>query len=206
MVLPSFLKLSPAETELFISLIKTNISATFINEITDLVIQINENFINEIINSKKISQNIINDQIEQIKNQTIPTTKLYLDKWITINNNYLELLNNILKDPQFSSLLDSSNLNEFMNNVILLDNSIPKEHLDMLGNINISPEKRFFNYLVIKMANYLGSKFVEKQLFIAESICKDIFNKSTLPQVNSNPNLIKQITNTNPRNWKLQFI
>jgi len=204
MVLPSFLHLSPAETELFNSLIKTNIAATFINEITELVIELNEKFTVEITNSSTINQNVINEQIEKIKNLTTPTTKLYLDKWITINSNYIELLQNLLKNGQFSSLSEASNLDEFMVKVLLIDNSIPREHLDMLGNTNIPSPKRFFNYVVIKMADYLGSKFIEKQLFIAESICKEIFTKSSFPKVNSNPvsTFNKRIA---PRDWKLNF-
>lgn len=206
MVLPSFLHLSPAETELFISLIKTNIAATFINEITELVIELNENFIVEITSSSIISQNIIDEQIEKIKHLTTPITKLYLDKWISINSNYAELLDNLLKNDVFCSLSQTANLDEFMIKVLLIDNSIPKDHLDMLKNTNIPSTKRFFNYVVIKTADYLGSKFVEKQLFIAESICKEIFTKSSLPKVNSNPvsSFNKQITP--PRNWKLEFI
>jgi hypothetical protein len=209
MVLPSFLYLSPSEIKLFISLIKTNIAATFIIEIIELVNELNEKFITEITKSNKISKNIIDEQINKINNLTSPITKLYLDRWIMINSNYIELLENILINEDFTSLSNISNLDEFMIKLVSVDNNISKEYLEMLGNTDIPSTKRFFNYVVIKMSDHLTSKFIEKQLFIAESICTEIFTKSPLTKINPNPN-----HNPNPnirknmnyvKNWKLNF-
>lgn len=200
----SFLKLSPVEEDLFLNLIKTHISAALIKDLTELVIELNEKTISEALN---YDQNIINTQIKQIKSITESVIKYYMEKWIIINTNYNNLLADLLKNPQYQSLIHSPDLESFMQSIVSLDTTIPNEHLIMLTNFNIPAAQRFFNYIVIKMADYLGSRFNDKKSFIAESICKEIYskvglNQSIQPIVNYKP-LSKPVQIQN--RWKLQW-
>jgi hypothetical protein len=213
---PSFLKLSPVEEDLFLNLIKTHISAALIKDLTDLVIELNEKTISE---TNTQDQNTLNLQINQIKSITESVIRYYMGKWIMINTNYNNLLADLLKNPQYQSLVYSPSLDHFMQNIVTLDTSLPKEHLVMLTNFSIPAAQRFFNYTVIKMADYLGCRFNDKKYFIAESICKEIYTKVGLNQSNINKtiNNYKENINTNPipipistpnpnqNRWKLQW-
>jgi hypothetical protein len=198
-MIPTYLELSPMEEELFFSLIIKNICDVLISEIRDFVIEKNEQYISE-ISAKKEDQTKINHKINIIKNITEPLTKAYLEKWISLNSNYKLLLEEILSQETFLSLSNLKDLEQFMKQIVTLDTTIPQEHYKLLFNFDISPAQRLFQYLIIKMSDQIGSKFIEKQSFIADAIFKDILSKISLDYNKyflQNKNIQKK--------WKLQW-
>lgn len=199
-MIPTYLELSPMEEELFFSLIIKNISDILISEIRDYVIEKNEQYIAE-ISTKKEDPVKISYKINIIKEITEPLTKAYLDKWISLNSNYKLLLEEILSQDTFFPLLNLPDLEQFMKQVVTLDTTIPQDHYKLLFNFDISPSQRLFQYLIIKMSDQIGSKFIEKQSFITDTIFKDILSKITLDY---NKSFLKNNKQTQ-KNWKLQW-
>ena len=200
-MIPSFLELPKKEEEIFLSIITNNLKSTLNPQIDDIIEELNKKFI-ETINSQNNTK--IDKKINTIKDLSKVTVPIFIEKWILKNTLYKTILGNLLQQTNFKSLLTSSSLDIFMQQIITIDTDIPNNFFNTLMNFSIPAHERYFSYLLIKTSDFLNLKFKDSKYFIASSVCKDVYSKIGLnPHINKqNQNKVNLSIN---KKWKLYF-
>jgi hypothetical protein len=201
-MIPSFLELPKKEEEVFLSIITNNLKPTLNPQLDDIIEELNKKFIDTINSHNNIKK------INTIKDLSKVTAPIFIEKWILKNTLYKTILGNLLQQTNFKSLLTSSSLDIFMQQIITIDTDIPNNFFNTLMNFSIPAHERYFSYLLIKTSDFLNLKFKDSKYYIASSVCKDVYGK-----IGFNPHINKQnhIQNNNKVNipkdkkWKLYF-
>ena len=152
------LELSPAEKVLFDTLIRQNVSAALFEELKFLVTISNQEITSSVYqntDNNKFKQKELSKQVVSANYMTNFTTFKYLQKWID-------------KNMDNANLLSTKQIN------------IPNESVDLSLNYELTPEQKFFNFLVVKTANYLGEQFTLEKNKLASKISIEICTESGL--------------------------
>ena len=200
-MIPSFLELSKKEEDTFLYIINNNLKSLLITPLDEYIDELNKKYFVS-IRLQTIPILNIEQKINTIKENCKTTSPIYLEKWIKKNINYKSILANLLQQKNIKSLLSSSNLDIFMQQIITIDTEIPNKFLNLLMNFVIPASERYFSYLLIKNSEFLTNKFEDSKIFIASSVCKDVYSKIELyPNINNKINKNKE----KDKKWKLQW-
>jgi len=201
-MIPPFLELPKKEEEIFLSIITNNLKSTLNPQLDDIIEGLNNKFI-ETINSQNNTK--IDKKINTIKDLSKVTAPIFIEKWILKNTLYKTILGNLLQQTNFKSLLTSSSLDIFMQQIITIDTDIPNKFFNTLMNFAIPAHERYFSYLLIKTSDFLNLKFKDSKYFIASSVCKDVYGKIGLNSHVSNHKQNNKVHIPKDKKWKLYF-